>query len=273
MYQLKEKCVDKDVLLLEFLIDSYSIKDKVLKKLLTNKMVYVNGKCETKFNKQLKTGDKILLIEKSICYKKIVIPIIYEDDDLVIVDKPSGILSISDLKKDGVTLFELVSNYVKEKNKGNKIFIVHRLDYDTSGLIIFSKSIKVKKILQDNWNDVKRGYVALLEGLLEKESGTVTSYLSETKTHLVYSSSKGKKAITHYFLIRKVKGNSLVQIYIDTGRKNQIRVHMKDINHPIVGDKKYGSGGKRFCLCANVLEFYHPVKKDFIKLHIHCDFE
>ena len=192
------------------------------------------------------------------------------------INKPSKLLTISDSNEKEITAYHLVSSYVKEKNKNNKIFVVHRLDKDTSGLLIFSKGIKVKKILQDNWDELvlKRGYIALVEGILEKNTGTITSYLKETKTHLVYSTkNNGKKAITHYSLIKKVNDKSLVQIYIDTGRKNQIRVHMKDINHPIVGDKKYGNGGKKFCLCASYLEFMHPIKKEIIKLRIRCDFE
>lgn len=276
-YELKEIIIKKQAFLLDYLFEIYpNYSKKLVKKILSSKRVFINGKVETKFDRKLNNGDLVLVFDRVIPYKDTFIPIVYEDESLVVINKPSKLLTISDLNEKEITAYHLVSSYVKEKNKNNKIFVVHRLDKDTSGLLIFSKGIKVKKILQDNWDELvlKRGYIALVEGILEKNTGTITSYLKETKTHLVYSTKNdGKKAITHYSLIKKVNDKSLVQIYIDTGRKNQIRVHMKDINHPIVGDKKYGNGGKKLCLCASYLEFMHPIKKEIIKLHIRCDFE
>lgn len=196
------------------------------------------------------------------------IDIVYEDKEIIVVNKPAGLLCVSTPKQEDVTLFRMVSAYLKKSNPKSKVYIVHRLDKDTSGIVVFAKNVSVKLALQNNWNDIvtKRGYVAVVEGNVSKDKGIVKSYLKETKTMLVYSSNDktGKLAITEY---RKVLSNSLytlLDINIKTGRKNQIRVHMKDIGNVIVGDKKYGSKKnpiRRLCLHANVLEFIHPRTK------------
>ena len=272
-YELKSLTVDEKCELLEYLLKKYNLSKKLLKNFLSSKRVLVNGHVQTKFDYKLNIGDELVVLERVIMCKKI-IPIIYEDDYLIVINKPSGLLSISNNSSE-LNAYNLVSNYVKTKNKRNKIFVIHRLDKETSGLLMFSKNQDLKNTFQNNWNKyaLKRGYIALLEGNLSKKSGTVKSYLKETKTHYVYSSSSGKEAITNYSLIKNIGDKCLVQIFIDTGRKNQIRVHMKDINHPIVGDKKYGNGKNELCLCANILEFYHPIKKEIIKLTISIPFK
>lgn len=199
--------------------------------------------------------------------------IIYEDKYLIVVSKPANMLTISTEKEKENTLFHEVSMYEKKKFKNNKVFIVHRLDKETSGLIIFAKSLKVKNILQEKWENVKRIYVALLDGKLEGK-GKIESYLKETKTMLTYSTKnpkEGKYACTKYQVLESNNKYTLVEIEILTGRKNQIRVHMKDINHPIVGDKKYGSKNnqiKKLCLQATKLEFDHPITKEKILLEL-----
>ena len=206
--------------------------------------------------------------------KKDKLKIVYEDKYLLVVDKPYNLLTISNDKESINTLFHKVYLYIKKQNKNNKIFIVHRLDYDTSGLVVFAKSEKIKKILQDNWDNVTRKYVAIVNGHLEKESDTIKSYLKETKTQLVYStndSKNGKLAITNYKVITKNDKYSLVEIKIKTGRKNQIRVHLNDINNPILGDKKYGNSKiktKRMYLHAYYLEFKHPINNTILKLEL-----
>ena len=201
--------------------------------------------------------------------KKDKIDIIYEDKFILVVNKPYNLLTMATDNEKEKTLFHKVYTYLKQKNKNNKVFIIHRLDRDTSGIVVFAKDEKVKKILQDNWNELakKRGYIAVVEGITE-ESKTVKSWLKETKSFITYSSSKpndGKLAITKYKKIANNKKYSLLEIEILTGRKNQIRVHMKDIGHPIVGDKKYGSiinPLNRLCLHANKLELIHPITKE-----------
>ncbi len=200
--------------------------------------------------------------------------IVYEDNSLIVVNKPSGMLTISNEKVKDNTLYHQVSLYLKKQNKDNKVFIVHRLDKDTSGLIIFAKSIKVKEKLQEDWENVKRGYIAIVSGQVAKEKDTLTSYLMTTKTHYVYSTKnkKGKLAITEYERLNYNSLYSALKINIKTGRRNQIRVQLKDIKHPIVGDKTYNEEKdkhiKRLCLHANYLEFKHPLTHEVLKLSI-----
>lgn len=198
--------------------------------------------------------------------KKDKLDIIYEDKDIIVINKKPHLLTISTENEKEKTLFHQVMLYLKKKNKANKVFIVHRLDKDTSGLIVFAKSETAKRKLQNDWENSKRGYVTVVNGFVEKDKDTIKSYLMETKTLLVYSTNNkqdGKLAITSYEKINSNKLYSLLKINIKTGRKNQIRVHLNDIGHSIVGDKKYGNIKRdplrRLCLHANYLEFTHPI--------------
>ena len=196
--------------------------------------------------------------------KKDKLKILYEDKSIIIISKPSNLLTIGTNKEHNNTLYRKVSEYVKKQHKSNKIFIVHRLDKDTSGIIAFAKTESVKRILQRNWDKTKRKYVALVEGKVAK-GDTIKNYLAETKTLKTYITNDkkiGKLAITKYKPIKGNKEYTLLDIEILTGRKNQIRVHMESINHPIVGDKKYNSKKnpiRRMCLHATYLEFIHPI--------------
>ena len=196
--------------------------------------------------------------------KKDKLNIVYEDKDIIVINKPTHLLTISTENEKERTLFHKVYLYLKKKNKNNKVFVVHRLDKDTSGLIVFAKSEIVKKKLQNNWNKSIRNYVAVVNGNVLKEKDTLRSYLKETKTLLVYSTNdkSGDLAITSYQKIMSNKEYTLLSINIKTGRKNQIRVQLNDIGHSIVGDKKYGIKKdplRRLCLHANYLEFIHPI--------------
>ena len=197
--------------------------------------------------------------------KKNKLDIVYEDKWVIVVNKPAHLLTISTDKESERTLFHEVLMYEKRKNKNNKIFIVHRLDKDTSGLVIMAKSLEIKNKLQDNWDKFKRCYVAVVHGNV-KEKDVIKSYLAETKTLLVYETkdkNKGKLAITEYRKIKENKRYSLVDINIKTGRKHQIRVQFNNIGSSIVGDKKYGIEKddplRRLCLHANYLEIIHPI--------------
>ena len=203
--------------------------------------------------------------------KKDKLDILYEDKNLIVVNKKSGILTISTDKEYENTLYSEVSNYEKKKDKKNKIFIVHRLDKDTSGIVIFAKNIHTKNILQNSWENVVRKYIAVVHGQA-KEKEELKSYLFETKTFQVFSTKnpkKGKLAITEYEKITENSKYSLLSINIKTGRKNQIRVQLSDINQPIVGDKKYGNkkeNQKRLFLHANFIEFKHPITSKIITI-------
>lgn len=186
--------------------------------------------------------------------------IVYEDKQLLVINKPCKLLTISDGKTDN-TLYSMARDYVKKKHKQNKIFIVHRLDKDTSGIVVFAKNERIKKQLQDNWNNiVKREYLALIEGKLKDQKGIFKDYLFEDNNHFIHVSNnrKGDLAITEYEVIKYIKNNTLVKINIKTGKKNQIRVSFCNIGHPILGDKKYGSNINKFhrlCLHAYKVSF------------------
>ena len=200
--------------------------------------------------------------------KKDKLDIIYEDKWIIIINKPSHLLTISTESEKEKTLFHKVIMYEKRKNKNNKVFIVHRLDKDTSGLVIFAKNQEVKNKLQNNWEKINRGYVAIVNGHT-KDKDTLKSYLMETKTLLVYSTDdkkNGKLAITEYEKLSENKKLTLLKIKLKTGRKNQIRVQLNDNGNEIVGDKKYGNMKfdplRRLCLHANYLDFMHPVTNE-----------
>lgn len=187
--------------------------------------------------------------------------IIYEDQNLLVIDKEPHQLTIATQKHEQNTLYNEASTYIKKQYPKNKIFIVHRLDKDTSGLIVFAKNQDIKNYLQNNWSQVKREYICIVEGQMPKKKDILKSYLAESKTFQVYSTkdkTKGKLAITEYEVLQTNKKYSLLKIKIKTGRKNQIRVQLADINHPILGDKKYNSSSlkkDRLYLHANLLEF------------------
>ena len=200
--------------------------------------------------------------------KKEKLKIIFEDKHILIVYKKSGLPTIKSEKYRN-NLYSEVYDYLHKKNQ--KVFIVHRLDADTSGIVIFAKSEKVKDNLQMNWNNVLREYIAIVHGNINK-SGTIKSYLKETKTLYSYSTNdkSGKEAITNYERIDNKNNLSLIKINIETGRKNQIRVHMKDNKTPILGDHKYGKkdGYRKMMLLHNRVFFVHPITRERVDINI-----
>lgn len=192
--------------------------------------------------------------------------IVYEDDDIIVVNKGYGLLSVgTDNKKEG-TAYSILRDYLKRLNPANKLFIVHRLDQHTSGLMLFAKSIKAKEAMQHNWNNMvlDRRYAAIVEGCPEPAEGVRRSRLLENAQHLMYSTDdpKGLEAVTRYKVLKSRNGYSLVDVSLDTGRKNQIRVHMHDMGTPIAGDRRYGAKTSpihRLALHARTLRFVHPM--------------
>ena len=183
---------------------------------------------------------------------------------MIVINKPCGLLSEKTNTESQKTAYSLVKSYLEKKKES--IYMVHRLDQYTSGLLMFVKNKKLYELLTSDWNKyVKvRGYVAVVEGCMKKPKGTIENYLAESKTQVVYitSKDKGKKAITHYKVIQSNKNYTLVDVRLDTGRKNQIRVHMSSLNHPLIGDEKYGAKTnpiKRLGLHAHELMFVHPI--------------
>ena len=205
--------------------------------------------------------------------KKKKLDILYEDKFLLIVNKPANLLTVATDKEKDRTLYSYVFDYLKQKNKNNKVFIVHRLDKDTSGIVVFAKDELTKFYMQDNWEKIKRNYVAIVNGKVEKKKDVLKSYLNETKTHFTYSvkDKNGKLAITEYEKILENKKYTMLSLNIKTGRKNQIRVQLADMGNPIVGDKKYGIKKdpiRRMALHANYISFTHPKTKEKIEIDI-----
>ena len=246
-------------------------KRSSIKQLLKFGSVMVNGTVTSQFNTPLNQGDTVnvnLTRAFPVFYNRRV-KIVYEDDDIIVIEKGYGLLSMGNEKiKDG-TAYSILKDYLKEKDPRNKIFIIHRLDRDTSGLMMFAKSIEAKDAMQHNWNNMvlERKYLAVVEGKVEEDSGTVKSYLAENSQREVYSTDdpeKGQLAITRWKKLAAGNGYTLMEVSLDTGRKNQIRVHMKDIEHPIAGDRKYGAKSSpihRLALHAQSLRFVHPITR------------
>lgn len=192
--------------------------------------------------------------------------IIYEDKEIVVVNKPAHLLCIATEDEKINTLYHKVLEFERKKNKNNKIFIVHRLDKETSGVVVFAKNQKLKEAFQKDWNNlaIRREYLAIVEGKVQKSKDHIVDYLTESKTLQTYKTSEknGKKAITNYEVISSDNQYTKLCVWIETGRKNQIRVAMQGINHPIVGDKKYGAKKnpiRRMCLHANKLVLKNPL--------------
>lgn len=261
--------VEEDIELLPFLLKVINKSRNSVKSILKRRQVMVDGQVTTQHNYQLSTGQEVdvLTNKAALKYSRLDgVSILYEDDSIIVINKDAGVLSMSSNNPNERNAYRQLTDFVKHDHRGNRVLIVHRLDRDTSGVMVFAKTEEVKDKLQKNWDKVvkKRIYTALVEGEVEKESDTIISYLKETSAYQVYSTQDkkdGKRAVTHY---RKIAGNdqfSLLEVELETGRKNQIRVHMQDIGHPIVGDKKYGAHGnpiRRVGLHASTLEFIHP---------------
>lgn len=264
--------VKEDGTILEFLeqINSGWSKKKI-KSLISYDSIFINQKKVKKIEEKVKVGDVVFIYDTKKKPKDNRLHILYEDEYLIAVEKPSGMLSIKDASMEE-SMYQIVRRYINETSH-KKLFVLHRLDKETSGVLLFSKDEKLKYRMQAHWDEYikKREYYAVVEGKLEKKKGTIKSYLEEEKNYFVHSTTKekGKLAITHYQVKKEKNGFSYLEVSLDTGRKNQIRVHMKECGHPVVGDKKYGSTCNpfhRLGLHASKLTFYHPIKKEEITI-------
>lgn len=241
-----------------------------IKSLLTKRIVYVDNVITTQYNFPLKPGMKVQISrnKKVQEFHSRLLKIVYEDAYLIVVEKSEGLLSVNTERQKERTAYTILSEYVRRANKRNRIYIVHRLDRDTSGLMMFAKDEKTQHTLRDNWHEIvfDRRYVALVHGEMERNAGTVHSWLTDRTLYVSSSPTDdgGKESVTHYHTVKRGNGYSLIELNLETGRKNQIRVHMQDLNHPIVGDGRYGCEEDanplgRLALHAFKLCFYHPV--------------
>lgn len=241
-----------------------------IKRLLQSKSVAVNQKVCTQFNRALAPGDVVQINKQKESHDlfKSEIKIVYEDEHIIVVDKPSGLLTVSNDKVRKNTAFYKVFEYVKQtsKHKQGRIFVVHRLDQDTSGLIVLAKNFRTKEILQKNWARAEKKYYAVVYGTPKQPSGEIKSYLKENKFLNVYSTKEkedAKLAITQYRVIRSTEQYSLLDVHIKTGRKHQIRVHLSELGHPVVGDERYARDKTKapLALHAYYLSIPHPQTK------------
>lgn len=250
--------------LLEYLCNNLDMPRKRIKQYLEHGSIYVNNSRTTKYNYKLNIGNIITIESKN--NASLPFDILYEDMHIIVVNKPSGLLTIATDKEKSETLYHKVREYLKVKNKNAKVFIVHRLDKDTSGVVLLAKDEETKNMLQDGWNsNAHRSYVAVVHGKLKNKSDRSIQYLKETKTNLVYVSKDGLEAITNYNVVKENDKYTLVAIDIETGRRNQIRVLFNSMGNPIVGDKKYfikKDNEKRLYLHANRLQVYYPHKRE-----------
>lgn len=261
--------------LMTFLMEKMSgISRTKVKILLTHRVVYVDQKITTQYNFPLQPGMKVQISDQrgQKEFRSSLLKIVYEDAYIIVIDKREGLLSIATDRQKERTAYSILTEYVQKSGRGRRVFIVHRLDRDTSGLMVFAKDEKTKHNLQDNWERIvtDRRYVAVLSGEVEQDRGTVTSWLKDNKVFITYSSmtnNGGEKAITHYRVIKRANGYTLMELELETGKKNQIRVHMQDLRHPVVGDVKYGNGDNplgRLGLHAFKLCFYHPLTGELL---------
>lgn len=262
--------VEEPIELLPFLLKVMNKSSRnSVKSVLTRGQVTVDGKMVKQHNHPLQPGQIVATVPNQAAKnerKLAGVAILHEDEDIIVIDKDAGILSVASKNEEEMTAYRQLTDYVKSSNPRNRIFIVHRLDKDTSGVMLFAKTEEVKEALQTNWHEVvkDRLYTALVEGNVRKSEGSISSWLKESKTFKMYSNptdNGGQHAITHYKKIQSNAQFTLLEVRLETGRKNQIRVHMEDIGHPIVGDKKYGSTTnliKRLGLHATTLSLLHP---------------
>jgi 23S rRNA pseudouridine1911/1915/1917 synthase len=274
--------VDVTTELMSFLLSKLGGMSRTsVKQLLSQRRVTVNAGIQTRHDTPLKAGDVVQILQGrgNVELRHPKLRIIYEDDALIVVEKKNGLLTVPyNPKSSEMTAYSILKDYVRKQSNRNTIHVVHRLDRETSGVLVFAKNAELQEYMRTYWKQLvtKRTYVALVEGHLEKKEGTITSWLTEdNQTAMVYSSNTdngGQKAVTHYNVLKTSyigEGDqempiSLVELNLETGRTNQIRVHMQSLGHPVMGDRKYGHGNEfspidRLCLHARTLEFIHPM--------------
>ena len=260
--------VQDDAPLLEWLLENVKQSKSKTKATLQNRGIKVNNRTVTQFDFALHKGDKVSgsTSKKNDQFQSKYVKLVYEDRYLVVVEKSHGILSMG-VGQSSLNVKTILDDYFKRSRQKCTAHVVHRLDRETSGLLIYAKDMETRQQLEHEWyhSVYDRRYIAVLSGRIEEEGGTVANWLKENKLYVTYSSpvdNGGKYAVTHFHVLRTTDTHSLVEFKLETGRKNQIRVHAADINHPVCGDSKYGNGDdplKRLCLHAYILCFYHPV--------------
>ncbi len=263
--------VEYEAPLLEYLLKNVKMSRNKIKDTLQGRGIKVGGKTVTQFDYPLKRGMKLAISKskRNDTFKSKWVKIVYEDRYLIVVEKMPGILSMAGAHTT-LNVKTVLDEYFCKTRQKCRAHTVHRLDRDTSGLMVYAKDMETEQILEHNWHDIvfDRRYVAVVSGEMEDDQGTVANWLKDNKAYVTYSSpvdNGGKYAVTHYQTLARTTEHSLVEYKLETGRKNQIRVHTADLGHPVCGDVKYGNGDDplhRLCLHAYMLCFYHPVTRE-----------
>lgn len=285
-----ELAVQESTQLLAFLMSRYAGSRTGAKSLLAHRQVSVNGTIQTRHDVELHAGDKVNVLsgKGNIELRHPKLRLVYEDEHLIVVEKKQGLLTVATHPGSSeMTVFSILKAYVRKQNPRNGIYVVHRLDRETSGLLVFAKTPELQEYMRTYWRQLvtNRAYIAIAEGAFEQPEGQIKSWFTEDKRNaIVYSSpvdDGGDLAITNYKVLRSIDSSfhhsinpsfqqvSLVELHLETGRTNQIRVHLASKGHPIVGDRKYGHGNEnspldRLCLHAQTLEFIHPVTEQTV---------
>ena len=263
--------VDNEQPLLAWLLEHLHASKTKVKATLQGHGIKVNGKVVTQFDFPLKPGMKVSVSQtkRNNQFKSRYIKIVYEDRWLVVVEKNPGILSMAAGHR-SLNVKSVLDDYFKKTGQKCRAHVVHRLDRDTSGLMVYAKDIETEQIFEHNWHEIvyDRRYVAVVSGEVVENEGTISNWLKDNSAYVTYSSpvdNGGKFAVTHYRVLDRTTDHSLVEFKLETGRKNQIRVHSADMGHPVCGDPKYGNGDDpihRLCLHAFMLCFWHPVTNE-----------
>ena len=260
--------IDREAPLLEWMLSALPGSKTKIKAILQGHGIKVDGKQITQFDFPLKPGMKVSVSKskKNDTFKSRYVNIVYEDRWLVVIEKKIGILSMA-AGHSSLNVKSVLDDYFKRTRQKCTAHVVHRLDRDTSGLMIYAKDMQTEQLLERDWHGTvfDRRYVAVVSGEMEEDEGTIANWLKDNAAYVTYSSpvdNGGKYAVTHFHTLKRTTEHSLVEFRLETGRKNQIRVHTSDMGHPVCGDIKYGNGDDplhRLCLHAYVLCFYHPV--------------
>lgn len=260
--------VDTEAPLLEWLLANLKQSRSKTKATLQGRGIKVNGKVVTQFDHPLKPGMKVSVSKskQNDLFKSRYVKLVYEDRYIIVVEKNAGILSMA-AGQGSMNVKSVLDDYFRKSRQKCNAHVVHRLDRETSGLMIYAKDMETEQILEHEWHQIvyDRRYMAVLSGEMEEDEGTVANWLKDNKAFVTYSSpvdNGGKYSVTHYHTLDRTTEHSLVEFKLETGRKNQIRVHAADIGHPVCGDRKYGNGDDplhRLCLHAYMLCFYHPI--------------
>lgn len=276
--QYTEFQVTEPAELMDFLMQKMSgISRNKVKSLLSNRVILVDNTITTQYNFELKKGMKVQIsrAKNNREFKNPMLKLVYEDAYILVVEKKEGLLSVATDHQKERTAQHILNEYVKRSHRFNRVFVVHRLDRETSGLMMYAKDEKTQHTLRDNWQEIvtDRRYVSIVSGDMERDAGTIESWLTDHKLYVSSSpvdDGTGRYAVTHYKTIKRANGYSLMELDLETGRKNQIRVHMSEMGHPVIGDERYGSDCNpigRLGLHAFKLCFYHPVTGE------HMEFE